>query len=507
MKFKTKVISTAVVAAFGTAAGTAQAVNLGADLQGQVLLYPYYTAQTKGSTAIDTYITVVNSDSVNGKAVKVRVLEAKNSREVIDFNLYLSPNDVWTAVITRDAANNGLLRTWDNSCTVPLIGSGVGGPRDVGFVNYAYADANSDGLEGDLSRTREGYVEIIEMADLGPVTVTAGNFNTFAAAKHNAAGVPANCAGIVATWGAGGYAGPTDGVLTPTGGLSGTGTLINPLEGTDLGYSAIALDNFSNVANHQAPGSVLPNLTQVSPKISDVFDGARLVRTNWTADIALAPPANLSGVAPVSATIMRNTVQNEYAVMAAPVGLGTDWLVTFPTKAQHLGNHPSSVKPFTDPFVYGVPPIDNFPKLPTTGACESITLSAYDREEQGQVGLNFSPPKPGGAKLCWEANVVRLNGPGGAPASNVLGGVLTVNNLSMPAAAGWLKMAFANTMVSTAGASTAYPLGGAVAALANPVTYSGLPVVGFMAQSFLNTTSLAAYGEAYAHRYTRVITP
>lgn len=441
MKFKTKVISTAVVAAFGTAAGTAQAVNLGADLQGQVLLYPYYTAQTKGSTAIDTYITVVNSDSVNGKAVKVRVLEAKNSREVIDFNLYLSPNDVWTAVITRDAANNGLLRTWDNSCTVPLIGSGVGGPRDVGFVNYAYADANSDGLEGDLSRTREGYVEIIEMADLGPVTVTAGNFNTFAAAKHNAAGVPANCAGIVATWGAGGYAGPTDGVLTPTGGLSGTGTLINPLEGTDLGYSAIALDNFSNVANHQAPGSVLPNLTQVSPKISDVFDGARLVRTNWTADIALAPPANLSGVAPVSATIMRNTVQNEYAVMAA------------------------------------------------------------------QVGLNFSPPKPGGAKLCWEANVVRLNGPGGAPASNVLGGVLTVNNLSMPAAAGWLKMAFANTMVSTAGASTAYPLGGAVAALANPVTYSGLPVVGFMAQSFLNTTSLAAYGEAYAHRYTRVITP
>ena len=39
MKFKTKMISTAVVAALG-ASGAAQAVHLSADGQGQVLLYP-----------------------------------------------------------------------------------------------------------------------------------------------------------------------------------------------------------------------------------------------------------------------------------------------------------------------------------------------------------------------------------------------------------------------------------------------------------------------------------
>ena len=116
MKFKNRVISTAVAAAVGTFAGAAQAVNLGADGMGQVLVYPYYTVQAKtGGTAFDTYITVVNSDSVNGKAVKVRLLEGKNSVEVLDFNLYLSPNDMWTATLTRDSSGNGVLQTRDNS--------------------------------------------------------------------------------------------------------------------------------------------------------------------------------------------------------------------------------------------------------------------------------------------------------------------------------------------------------------------------------------------------------
>src|ERR1035437_11198582 len=94
MKFKTRMINAAVAAALGTVAGAAQAVNLGNDGQGIVLIYPYYTVQKKvegalGTTAFDTYITVVNSDSTNGKAVKVRFLEGKNSVEVLDFNLYL----------------------------------------------------------------------------------------------------------------------------------------------------------------------------------------------------------------------------------------------------------------------------------------------------------------------------------------------------------------------------------------------------------------------------------
>ena len=107
--------------------------------------------------------------------------------------------------------------------------------------------------------------------------------------------------------------------------------------------------------------------------------------------------------------------------------------------------------------------------------------------------------------ILWEVNVVRINS--GAVSSNALGSLNLGQGLTLPYTEGWLRMAFANTMLSTAGATTAYPLGGAVGALANPVTYTGLPVVGFMAQTFVNTTSLAAYGEAYPHRYTRRVTP
>src|SRR5882757_1736640 len=95
-------LTTAVVAGIaGVAgfAGLANAVDLNPDGLGQVLIYPYYTV----NGGQDTLFSVVNTDPVNGKAVKVRFLEGYNSREVLDFNLYLSPNDVWTARVSQTA--------------------------------------------------------------------------------------------------------------------------------------------------------------------------------------------------------------------------------------------------------------------------------------------------------------------------------------------------------------------------------------------------------------------
>ena len=93
-------LTTAVVAGIAGVAGfasLANAVDLNPDGIGQVLLYPYYTVN-KGQ---DTNFSVVNTDTAHGKAVKVRFLEGYNSREVLDFNLYLSAADVWTGVITQ----------------------------------------------------------------------------------------------------------------------------------------------------------------------------------------------------------------------------------------------------------------------------------------------------------------------------------------------------------------------------------------------------------------------
>lgn len=507
MKFKTRIISTAVAAAVGTFAGTAQAVNLGNDGMGQVLIFPYYTVQQKGSTAFDTYISVVNSDTVNGKAVKVRFLEGKNSVEVLDFNLYLSPNDVWTGTITRDASGNGVLQTKDNSCTVPEILTTAGASsttagvlRQQPFTNVAYAlDAVKDATMG---RAREGYVEIIQMADITPtgVTTAAGLgtpvLNTFNASKHNSAGVPPNCAAIRAAWapadpGLNDYnTPPNDGVSAPTGGLSGAGTVINPVEGTDFSYDAVAVDRFSAVPLHFAPGSIQPQLADVNPKNSAVFSGTDVVITNWTGAI----PA----VLPVSAILMRNSVVNVYSVSATGTATGTDWVVTFPTKNKHIAETVAANKaPFTS-------------TLGTTGACETVNATAYDREEQVQTSpLGFSPPTPAGVfQLCWETNVVSMAN--GSTTSNVFGSISGVRStLTVPYADGWLNMGFAQTRTSPAGSSIRLNINTLAAPTIVTPIYTGLPVVGFAGISLVNTGTLpnTNYGGVYSHSYLRNIAP
>ena len=157
--FKRKALSTVVLGALG-AAGAAHAVYQDPNGLGQALIYPYYSVQTANGSAYNTYLSVVNSTS-QGKVLKVRFREGKTSAEVLDFNLYLSPNDVWTAaVIPADAAATAGARliTSDVSCTNPAIPA-----NGIDFRNYQYV---GDGLGNGLDRTREGYAEIIEMATI-----------------------------------------------------------------------------------------------------------------------------------------------------------------------------------------------------------------------------------------------------------------------------------------------------------------------------------------------------
>src|SRR5436853_7046992 len=131
--FKRKALFTAVLAGLG-AAGTAEAVYLNPNGTGQVLVYPYYTVQSAGGNAWNTYLSVVNTTS-RAKAVKVRVLEGKTSAEVLDFNLYLSANDVWTAgIIPSTNGVGGAIVTGDNSCVAP---ASLATAQD--FRNYQYA--------------------------------------------------------------------------------------------------------------------------------------------------------------------------------------------------------------------------------------------------------------------------------------------------------------------------------------------------------------------------------
>lgn len=125
---------------------------------GHILLVPYYSAQNGN----DTYINIVNTDMRNGKAVKVRFRGASNSDDVLDFTVYMSPGDHWSAVVTKPAGQDlPIIKTSDKSCSQPAIPA-----AGQAFITARLHPAQS--AADKANETREGYVEIFNMADIPP---------------------------------------------------------------------------------------------------------------------------------------------------------------------------------------------------------------------------------------------------------------------------------------------------------------------------------------------------
>jgi len=81
-----------------TSVGAATKLKGNNDGIGHNLIVPYYTAQGKNATAF----TLTNTTNV-AKAVKIRFRGAENSDDVLDFQVFLSPFDVWTASVSQSA--------------------------------------------------------------------------------------------------------------------------------------------------------------------------------------------------------------------------------------------------------------------------------------------------------------------------------------------------------------------------------------------------------------------
>ena len=484
--FKRKSLYAALagVSALGVT-GAAQAVNLNPDGLGQVLIYPYYTTRADiGGNAYTSLLSVVNTTS-SAKAVKVRFLEGKNSREVLDFNLFLSKHDVWTAAIFA-SGTGAAVGTLDKSCTLPPIP--LGGQA---FVNFAYTGSNSDKGGTTLDRTKEGYVEIIEMATFTTASTTSQIVT-------HVGGVPGQnsytCDDLTDSQ----AASDADGVQ---GGIFGGMTLINVNDGTDFTEDAVALDNYIQFGAqiYNPAGSILPQLNEALPPVSQVITNGAAFTSSWTAGSA----------DPVSAVLMHSNVMNEF-VLDRTTKSGTDWVVTFPTKRYYVnvgtGNAPKLFQ-------------RNFNQ--TDGSCDDVSLNIYDREERTtNTPVGFSPPPPTQTNsICWEANVVTFNN------SNVLASSNTAN-IPTTFDDGWLNLGFptaisgaqpqvhelvntTNTLIVSLGGSTSS---------GNTVTYVGLPVVGFAVQTFSNGVLLlpvpgqtalgnvlSNYGGNFVHKYQTTI--
>ena len=137
---------------------------------GDAAIIPYYT--TVGSFVSGMH--VVNTSAAT-QAVKIRLRRATDSADALDFNVVLSPADVWAGAIHADADGNVMVSTSDTSCTVPNNAADASGNKTFNMPNSTDA--------------REGYIEIIGMGQAAQTQAAAIN------AKH-AKGTPKDCATV-----------------------------------------------------------------------------------------------------------------------------------------------------------------------------------------------------------------------------------------------------------------------------------------------------------------------
>lgn len=460
-------LTTAVIAGLAGVAGVASvgnAVHVNPEGTGQVLIYPYYSLHNGLNT---TYSVVNTTDAV--KAIKVRFLEGQNSREVLDFNVYLSEYDVWTGVIgpyTATSAVNslgfnhtgedsGAHASSDNSCA-PRLNKTL-----QEFLPY---EIDKDAPNNDLVRGREGHFEVLEMGEV--IGAHA------AAATHGSDGVPANCGFLTNSWNAGAWAlNPSTDMEPATGGLFGAASIVGVEEGFNVSYDAVALQDFWPVGtfNHTNPGSTSPNVGD-GTNTSVVFNEGVALTSSWAA-----------GAQAVSAVFMRDEVYNEYNFEADVNGM-SQWVITFPTKYFHV-NVPAVIPPFTQLW-------------DGEKACETFTIDVWDREEQFDTTEGgISPPPPGGTNptFCYEANTLEFRAPGAPVGSaNVMGAnnLTSIQGVSGGTENGWARINFKNA------ANVMIPVTG--------TPYTGLPVAGFMIQRFTNNNAqpgmLAQYGGLFNHK-------
>jgi hypothetical protein len=476
----------------------AHAVFLNPAGLGEALVYPYYTVN--GGNA--TLLTVVNATQ-SGKAVKLRFLEAYDGRDVFDVNIYLAPADVWTAAVGADGNGNPVLFTNDNSCTVPAIPKSSA--TALPFVTTNFDGSGVQGNDGgptDLSRTREGHIELIEMGVL--TNATQGSLN--ATLQYGA--VPQNCAQLVAAWAKDGYwaTNPATDIAAPTGGLYGSAMIVNVAQGTIQGYNADALAQFYTqgaLGAHTAPDALTPNIAS----------GNSLTASVYVNDV----PMSLTyarAIDAVSAVFMAVSIANEY-VSETGLGAASEWVVTYPTRRFYVDPYYVGHMAPSGPGLFFLVFLANQTSLQSS--YPFIDLSYYDREGTGI--FHVLPPcratpcvtlsYPG---LGWETQVVTFNQTSAGtlfsseymnfstfvpePPSQVLASDRIAFNFNTGSENGWVELYLA---------AYPYPYPSRLPAASDGTVLLGQPVTGFLSTQFVNGNVngagvLANYTATYRHR-------
>lgn len=492
--------------ALGVAAGlvglagimsSAQAVHVNAEGTGQVLIFPYYNAHA----GYVTNINLVNSTDET-KAVKIRFREGEESNDVLDFNIYMSPNDVWTGSVSGVDDNGSLvggLTTRDKTCTLPQLASCKDGNCSV---TKPFQGHNIyKGIEA--ADTREGYVEVIEMGVVTDKTVQDGVLH------HN--GTPYNCDTVEDAWSKGtfqqGYGAAATGMASPTGGLFGSSAVINVSKGSAFAIDPIAIDNYSTVPQHYLsddpnnfllPSLASGNVAQSSVMVKDAYGEAELVETTWktTLDACLEDGDSLTPQCgtnpyPIAHVLLASNVMNEYFLDPTDGYDGhTDWVLTFPMKKHGIHN--------------------------AVGTDVALTVEGMFDREEGEMNVvedqdfGFSPVLPGKEKeqsvLRREVNVVTFEttDPSYDNKHTVLASHTDQRLSAGPYVHGWARLAFPGYDLSAGwDSSTTYGKAGTAHGATSSI-YQGVAVTGFAAiEGNVSQNANARFGDAIPHKVQR----
>ena len=516
----------ALATVLGVSASAQAAISINPDGLGEVLLYSYYTAENDNQTVLN----ITNTTNV-AKAVKVRFVEAQNSQDVLDFNLYLSPRDQWSGAVIRGEDGGAKLITQDRSCTAPVITSvddgGTGIPfraldyqndRLTGVLNKGPLD--HDGGAQGLDRTLTGHIEVIEMGTITDTGIAAAVTNA-----KDAGQAPANCFAIDRAFAKDGiWHEDTAGYNINTGlevgdqpgGLYGTASILNTNTYTQVSYEPVALQGFmSEVTDedtvsgvtlggplHAQTGRIVPGLNSSSVFAADLGGDDSAVEFS-------------SSVEAISALLSKDRISNNYNLVSG-AGAKTNWVVTFPTKRYHVDHHVGAdraVFTSTDADTYGsliqssandavaVAPFTTRWAAVESGAeytsCHAVKMNAWDNEEYIESNMDFSPSLKGtGPELCYQTNLITFNG------DTILGGKYVSNNVDLVQPdfrTGWMEIDFSKYTM-TGQKDTA-----------NDTTVTGLPVIGFSVTTISNTTDADKvaknYGTSNTHKATRNVAP
>ena len=379
---RTLVTFAALMAVIGSiSAASANSMHVSTNGTGQVLLFPYYTA--RGGTV--SLLSLVNT-TTQAKAVRVNVREARGGFVVAQFNVYLSAKDVWTAAIVSDA-DGAQLVTNDTSCTAPAIGPGL--------------PFSADSYSADVStlrsrdRTREGYLEVIEMASIPNAKPTGIGVT-------HVAGVPPCRVGSTAVTGSA-YEPPAADLIAPTGGLMGSLSFVNVAKGMLASAAPTAIENFwLTGTGAPTPGVVPANSSAMDltsgKNTSIAFAGTSFeyVGSTYTRATEQYTARFSTSLDAVSALLTTSSLYTEYAFSQDQV-LNTLVMMTMPTKPYYV---------LSDPLAPSLGPFASLWDKTLAQSCDNLGPSAYTREEitpSEPDDFGTRPPRPP-SLVCAVAN-------------------------------------------------------------------------------------------------------